>query len=116
MSWLTKFHRQTPGGGKLRAPQPEQAQQDFRAVQIKPGKEACARVKEISERIFLCREAPFVPLEYCACREKCKCRYLHYDDRRQNLRRNADNGLPAGYVEKERRARADRRKTLAYQL
>lgn len=114
MSWLTKFHRQTPGREKSHAQLPERSKTDYRAVQIQPGKEACKRVQELSTRVFLCREAPFVPLEYCACRDQCKCRYIHFDDRRQNLRRNADNGLPAGYVENERRARADRRKGQAY--
>src|SRR5690606_16197920 len=105
-----KFNKQGYSKEKVHVQLPESNKPDYRAVSIKAGKTACHKVRQLSDQVFLCKEAPFVPLDLCDCRNQCKCRYIHLDDRRQSPRRSADSGLPTGYVENERRARVDRRK------
>src|SRR5690606_13705193 len=87
-----------------------EAKPDFRAIKIRPDKSACYSVSQLKGKTWLCREAPILPLDLCDHRLNCKCRYIHLDDRRQELRREADNGLPEKYVDGDRRAFNDRRK------
>jgi len=65
-----------------------------------------------TKRRFLWSEAPQLPFSNCtlAC---CRCRYVHYRDRRQRDRRyrydDPQEEFDPGYVGSERRLRADRR-------
>ena len=87
---------------------------DFRAVTIMCHKKrGCRPVLELAGKVYLCDDAPWLPLVNCNKRDQCKCYYSHQDDRRTELRRDRDNGLPGIRVERERRRRKDRRKSVA---
>ncbi len=86
----------------------------FRAVEIKPGKNACEASRALQGERFLSRDAPLTPLQDCTA-EKCTCKYVHYDDRRQEFERR--DPLEAGWRTREalgesnRRSRRPRRKS-----
>ena len=85
----------------------------FRAVAITPGWEgACPRVKSYAGKRFLARSAPALPLKDCDY-PTCTCRYVKFDDRRQEPRRGSEYGIANNFVrDVERRAgRSGRRKT-----
>jgi hypothetical protein len=71
-----------------------------------PAAAACAGQR------FLATGAPRLPFPGCTV-ARCDCRYQHYEDRRQALRRSEDSGIPAPipWHQKERRARQGRRIT-----
>jgi len=72
---------------------------------------ACEAAKRISGKKFLASHVPQLPLGGCTNAPACQCRYRYHVDRRQELRRDADHGLPpVGYVVNNRRARSERRK------
>jgi hypothetical protein len=73
---------------------------------------ACAAVKRLSGQRFLSKEAPPVPLPACDV-ATCRCRYVHFEDRRQNdERRNPHPVLlqVGGYNGPERRSGGERRR------
>ena len=86
----------------------------FRAVEIKPGSNACEAARELQGEIFLSRDAPLTPLQDCTA-QKCNCKYVHYEDRRQEFDRR--DPLEAGWRTREalgetnRRSRRPRRKS-----
>ena len=53
----------------------------FGAVSIEFSGEACPAVRKLEGQNFLEMEAPITPLSECTC-SKCRCRYVHYNDRR----------------------------------
>ena len=60
---------------------------------------------------FLASEAPLLPLDGCTV-ESCRCRYVHYDDRRERDRRNSygrTTTLTPASVGQERRSGTNRR-------
>jgi hypothetical protein len=64
----------------------------FHAVSIASDRrQACRTARGFGERRFLAREAPTLPLASCD-KAACTCRYEHHDDRREDLRRAADEG------------------------
>lgn len=67
-------------------------QPPYAGVEIKAGKNCCTEVKELLGKRFLTSEAPLVPLKDCTS-AVCKCRYIQYQDRRDDLRRDTDAGL-----------------------
>lgn len=86
-------------------------ERSYHCVEIRSGKTACEAVKTYVNKRFLSDQAPLLPVEGCTA-QKCSCRYLHFDDRRQHDRRNP-YGLFAGIPPLntgERRSKADRRK------
>ena len=71
----------------------------------------CDAAKRLRGQTFLAAHAPQLPLGGCDRAMECKCRYQHLTDRRQEMRRDADHGLPAhNYTAVDRRFRPDRRK------
>lgn len=66
-----------------------------------------------TKKRFLLREAPLLPLAGCTMKY-CKCRYIHYEDRRQRERRHfydPREGSSALIITgSERRSRIDRRR------
>lgn len=81
----------------------------FRAVRVQwKSERACNAALETLGQVFLCREAPWLPLPECD-RTSCQCRYEHLEDRRTELRRDSDNGLPDRVVEHDRRRKRERR-------
>lgn len=59
---------------------------------------ACAAVKRLSGKRFLSKEAPPVPLPACDA-ASCRCRYVHFEDRRQNGERG--NPQPYPFADRE---------------
>jgi hypothetical protein len=55
---------------------------------------ACAAVRELEHKVFLGNEAPTYPLLGCSRKGACKCSYRHLSDRREDMRRDSDHGLP----------------------
>lgn len=63
----------------------------YHAVRIAHLSTCCTKVAEIDGRLFLAAEAPKIPMPECDA-AKCRCRYVHYEDRRgaENRREPAD--------------------------
>jgi hypothetical protein len=53
----------------------------FGAVSIEFSGEACPAVRKLEGQKFLEMKAPITPLSECTY-SKCRCRYVHYNDRR----------------------------------
>jgi hypothetical protein len=85
----------------------------FHAVSLKFPANACNAAKAMDDRRFLSTAAPRIPLPECDATE-CRCRFVHYKDRRSgDDRRDAyAQGFGAGSsgtYEKEQRKSSDRR-------
>ena len=106
------------GGVKKRQKrQPAQATKqgnrgNYHCVEVRGGNEACEAVKSLGGNRFLPDEAPGLPVPGCNTQE-CTCRYVHYDDRRQEDRRDSYRQWAIVLPEEtgERRYRNDRRKS-----
>lgn len=83
----------------------------YRAVSVEPDVLAgCEAAREQSGARYLCSEAPMLPLADCTTREQCRCRYRHWNDRRQDDRRSLKSGIASQYFNgEERRTAKDRR-------
>ncbi len=98
------------------------ASRSYRAVTVYSRVSCCDAATRLAGRMFLADHAPQLPLGGCSQPESCRCRYRHLEDRRQEMRRDADYGLPGRhYSAPERRRRGDRRqptgsRTLAGQV
>lgn len=76
----------------------------YRALEIIPGPRACAVAKRFAKHRFLLSEAPTPPLAGCDLQFACTCKFQKFPDRRGNLRRSSDEGIPDfGLVVLERR-------------
>jgi hypothetical protein len=80
----------------------------FHAVTVKYRKGACDAVRQLEAKRFLAKEAPRLPLPDCTAKN-CDCRFVHYDDRRGEERRDEIRRAQANSV--QRRAQQDRRRT-----
>lgn len=84
----------------------------FHCVEVKTGNYACEAAKQLGGVRFLPNEAPSLPLPGCRAPE-CACSFVHYDDRRDDIRRGTYGewaSIPPE-EEGERRARSERRKS-----
>ncbi len=84
----------------------------YRAVSIRPSVVgACEAVRDIEHQRFLSSEAPLLPLPDCSDPNGCRCKYKHWDDRRQEEdRRTPFRGIGEQYhAQDEKRAGRDRR-------
>ncbi len=81
----------------------------YRAVEITPGRQACAAAASHAGRRFLCAEAPLLPLSECDRPDGCQCLYRHFLDRRQSERRQEPDFLARPRNGSEQRARSGRR-------
>lgn len=80
----------------------------FHAVTVKYRKDACDAVRQLEAKRFLAKEAPRLPLPDCTAKN-CGCRFVHYDDRRDNEdRREGLRGAQSANV--QRRSQQDRRR------
>lgn len=78
------------------------------SVAIVPGPRCCDEARGLRGQKFLSREAPQLPLKNCG-RADCTCRYEHYQDRRNGLRRVRDMGVAVdGWLEEDKRASGKR--------
>jgi len=55
----------------------------YHAVSCRSGAGSCEAVEEINGHRFLVEDAPQLPLDACT-KERCKCKYLHHQDRRDD--------------------------------
>jgi hypothetical protein len=67
---------------------------------------ACEAVEKLEGKRFLSKEAPRLPLPGCGA-EHCRCRYVHFKDRREDDRRTLHKS-PL-FVSADRRATTTRR-------
>lgn len=59
----------------------------YRSVVIEPAHQACQAAKSLENTPILMSEAPALPLPSCD-QESCNCKFIKYDDRRQEKRRS----------------------------
>jgi hypothetical protein len=80
-------------------------------VSVEPDRlECCTAVREQSQTRYLCNEAPMLPLPDCSNPGQCRCKYRHWQDRRQEDRRALKSGIANQYFNgADRRADAERR-------
>jgi len=80
------------------------------------GKEAWAAGREVGGQRFLARDAPRLPLRGCDV-DPCQCRYAHFDDRREDERRQI-HALQRGFIDavgsRERRGERERRRSVEF--
>jgi hypothetical protein len=107
--------RYAAGQKKHRSAQPEKAADALsrhHCVEVRAGTPACEAVRQLEHVRFLPDEAPTLPVSGCTGM-RCACRYVHYDDRREDDRRNPYGqwaNLPPA-IKRERRSRTDRRRS-----
>lgn len=80
----------------------------YRGVSIRFSSDACDAVKRLTDRRFLAREVPPLPLPECRARQ-CRCRYIHHADRRSGEDRRSGLEPPFVMTQPNRRAGAGRR-------
>lgn len=56
----------------------------YAAVRIDACDFSCSAAFEHSSKVFLKRDAPELPLKRCDAHTRCRCRLVHFDDRRQS--------------------------------
>lgn len=84
----------------------------FHGVSIEPtGTDICPAGAALAGVRFLAHEAPLFPLEGCDRPRSCRCRYLHFEDRRNDIRRESDHGLPVRTHQHDLRNGSGRRVT-----
>ena len=83
----------------------------YRAVAIVAELEGgCTACTQQRGRRYLMNNAPSLPLKGCDA-ASCRCRYVRYQDRREEARRDSDIGINhrAHLADERRNGRADRR-------
>ena len=83
----------------------------FHAVTVRYRKDACEAVRALKAKRFLAKEAPRLPLPNCTVKN-CNCRFVHYEDRRDEERREGIRRAQSNGV--QRRSQRDRRRTERY--
>jgi len=93
------------------------ANRAFHGVQIKARDDkCCGAVEALEGQRFLTADSPLLPLTECTNPRGCRCVYEHFDERRDNLRRESDIVVASpvdsvGERLSERRAGRGRRRT-----
>ncbi len=83
----------------------------YHSVEVLAGFYSCGAAQQLAHARFLSDEAPSLPVPGCRV-ERCTCRYIHHDDRREDDRRNPygrARAMPPA-IAGERRAKRDRRR------
>ncbi|QMU62379.1 MAG: hypothetical protein GKR92_11990 [Gammaproteobacteria bacterium] len=84
-------------------------------VEVNMPYDACEKVLELHGKRFLSAEAPELPQP--GCDQYCKCKFKHYNDRRQDERRDAFSSSGIHFSgEKNRRLDGDRRRNSAVRV
>jgi len=82
----------------------------FQSISILHGIRCCTAAKDVEGYRFLSRHAPPLPLTECSMRKTCECRYIKFQDRRGNARREGEFGMKATlFAASERRKSRERR-------
>ncbi len=99
---------------QARRPEPHQRRvsNPYHCVAIAFRKDACRAARGLNRQRMLSREAPLLPLPGCDAKV-CRCKYVHYDDRREDDRRHplAQRGMVTNLGAEDRRTGRDRRRT-----
>ncbi len=82
----------------------------YHAVEISPGPGSCKAASALKGLRHLARSAPMLPLPGCPA-DACRCRYLHYEDRRSGEDRRERAHEFRGNGLAERRLGQGRRET-----
>ncbi len=56
----------------------------YHAISCRSGAGNCAAVEALKDQRFLVEDVPQLPLADCTSSERCKCKYLHHQDRRDD--------------------------------
>lgn len=113
IAWLVFRTRKNKAEDKAASQRKVSQSGAFHAVAIKYTDDGCDAAKQMAGRRFLSNAAPRLPLPECNQLE-CRCSFVHYKDRRAGRDRRspfarAGSTGATGTLEKERRARTDRR-------
>ena len=91
---------------------PAKTGSQFHAVSLQSSGSACEAATAMEGKRFLAGAAPRIPLPECDV-PKCKCRFIHHQDRRDSAERRGSHSQSrigdTGRHGKERRLRGDRR-------
>lgn len=71
----------------------ERSEKKYRAVKLMPCDNCCESAKWVSEKVYLERELPQLPLESCDRFSACQCKFDYYDDRRHNEERRSGSSI-----------------------
>ncbi len=82
----------------------------FHGIEVIPCDAACDAARKVAGHRYLSDEAPRLPMEACNNPQGCQCVYRHFRDRRTDVRRESDVGLPVRDVPQELRLRAGGRR------
>lgn len=82
----------------------------YHAVSIERGSKACAAARQMESKRYLSSEAPMLPVRGCTM-TTCKCRYVHYNDRRSPRDRRVNFANPHAHKMSDRRGGSGRRMT-----
>jgi hypothetical protein len=83
----------------------------YHSVAIACRTRSCEAVQQLKGKRFLSTEAPALPVQGCAA-DSCQCRYVHFDDRRDDDRRTPFgkySSIPPLFIDHERRNQSGRR-------
>ena len=106
--WLRRYRKKTKPGSRA---EDVRNSSKYHCITITCGDNACEAVKRLEGKRFLSAEAPVLRLRECTA-ESCQCRYVHYDDRREEERRNPYGryrSITPFFLGQERRMRSGRR-------
>ena len=113
--WLLyrrKNNQSTTAGPKRPITSSSRHSSEFHAVSIKSTSSACEAARSMKDKRILSNEAPRLPLPDCDVAQ-CKCRFVHYRDRRTGEDRRdqyaGSIGGGTGEHEQEQRRPDDRR-------
>lgn len=86
---LNKISPEHPAKKTTSIPRPKRSNAggDFRAVSIAPSIMCCSAAMHATERTYLLRDAPRLPLASCTMPKNCSCKYRKNADRRESDRR-----------------------------
>ncbi len=73
--------------------EPALRQKPYAAVKIDECDFPCSAAFNYSSRVYLVHEAPTLPLDNCDKTEKCRCRFMHYSDRRHSVEDRRSSSL-----------------------
>ncbi len=82
----------------------------YHAVSVETALRCCEAAREAEGQRFLSSSAPMLPLDGCT-ETKCRCRYVHHDDRRARRDRRVQFPNPHALRNGDRRAGGGRRIT-----
>ena len=84
----------------------------YHCVEVKMSYSACDEVLQLHGKRYLSAEAPVLPV--AGCDKNCTCKFKHYEDRRQDDRRDAFSASGIHFSgEKNRRMGGDRRQSFS---